>query len=125
MKIIWKERIAQLLLFIINMKNELLESLSREDSLDLIQKYVEEKINVDTFDKSDISNEMFRLFFDVIELGREVRITLKNNDYQKTESKIGEIFLVLISICNNLHINLFDALLEKECALNKPVTKWI
>ena len=100
-------------------KEELLNKLSREDSLDLIQAYVEEKINVDTFNKKDISSEMFRLFFNVIELGREVRISIKEESYKNSESKIADIFLVLISICNSLNINLFDALTEKEMVLNK------
>ncbi len=108
-------------------KKELLKSLSREDSLDLIQKYVEEQINVDTFNKKDISSEMFRLFFNVIELGKEIRISLKEEKYKNSESKIADIFLVLISICNSLHINLFDALKEKEFELNENLTKvkWI
>lgn len=105
-------------------KESLLLSISREDSLDLIQKYVEENVNVDTFDKKDISSEMFRLFFNVIELGKEVRASLKDQDYQNTELKIADIFLVLISICNNLNINLFDALQEKEKVLNGKVAKW-
>ena len=105
-------------------KNEFLFSLSREDGLDLIQKYVEENVNVDTFDKKNISSEMFRLFFNVIELGKEVRSSLKDQDFQNTELKIADIFLVLISICNSLNINLFDALTEKEKVLNGKVAKW-
>ena len=105
-------------------REQLLFSLSREDSLDLIQKYVEENVCVDTFDKKDISSEMFRLFFNVIELGKEVRLSLKDQDYQNTELKIADIFLVLISICNILNINLFDALQEKEKVLNGKVAKW-
>jgi len=96
------------------MKEKILKCLSREDSLDLIQKYVEEKISVDTFNKQDVSSEMFRLFFNVIELGKEIRITLKEENVKNTESKIADIFLVLISICNSLNINLFDAITEKE-----------
>ncbi len=99
-------------------------SITREDSLDLIQKYVEEHIELDTFDKKDISSEMFRLFFNVIELGKEIRSSLKDQDYQNTELKIADIFLVLISICNNLNINLFSALQEKENVLNGKVAKW-
>lgn len=105
-------------------KERILFSISREDSLDLIQKYVEENVNVDTFDKKDISSEMFRLFFNVIELGKEVRFSLKDQDYQNTKLKIADIFLVLISICNSLNINLFDALQEKEQVLNGKVAKW-
>lgn len=108
-----------------NTKEVLLQKLSREDSLDLIQSYVEEKINVDTFNKKDVSSEMFRLFFNVIELGREVRVSLKEENYKNSESKIADIFLVLISICNSLNINLFDALTEKEMVLNGTLAKWI
>lgn len=96
------------------MKEKLLNCLSREDSLDLIQRYVEEKIQVNTFNKEDVSSEMFRLFFNVVELGKEIRISLKENNTKNSEQKIADIFLVLVSICNSLNINLFDAILEKE-----------
>ena len=97
------------------MKEFNLEQLQREDSLDLIQKYVEEKLKTDSFEKNNISSEMFRLFYNVIELGREVRLSLKNNSNNKiTEAKIADIFLVLVSICNSLHINLFEALIKTD-----------
>ncbi len=105
-------------------KDQILFSLNREDSLDLIQKYVLENVVVDTFNKKDISSEMFRLFFNVIELGKEIRSSLKDQDYQNTELKLADIFLVLISICNSLNINLFDALEEREQVLNGKVAKW-
>jgi NTP pyrophosphatase (non-canonical NTP hydrolase) len=92
------------------MEEKLLESLSRKDSLDLIQEYVLEHVNK----KSDVSSEMFKLFFNVIELGKEVRISLQENETKNSKSKIVDIFLVLISICNSMNINLFDALIEKE-----------
>ena len=103
------------------MKEKLLNCLSREDSLDLIQKYVEEKIQVDTFNKEDVSSEMFRLFFNVVELGKEIRISLKEKDVKNSESKIADIFLVLVSICNSMNINLFDAILEKEKVLQARI----
>ena len=105
-------------------KDQILFSLNREDSLDLIQKYVLENVVVDTFNKKDISSEMFRLFFNVIELGKEIRSSLKDQDYQNTELKLADIVLVLISICNSLNINLFDALEEREQVLNGKVAKW-
>lgn len=108
-----------------NTKVALLEKLAREDSLDKIQNYVEEKINIDTFNKKDINSEMFRLFFNVIELGKEVRISLKEENFKNSASKIADIFLVLISICNSLNINLFDAITEKEMVLNGTLAKWI
>ena len=99
------------------MREKIIENLSREDSLDLIQAYVEEKIQVGTFNKQDVSSEMFRLFFSVIELGKEIRISLKDENTKNSESKIADIFLVLVSICNSMNINLFDALIEKEQTL--------
>ena len=96
------------------MEKELISNLIKEDSLDLIQNYVKVKIN-----RKDVSNEMFNLFFSVIELGKEVKITLKNPTYKNSEYKIVDIFITLIAICNSLNINLFDALNEKECLGHK------
>ena len=104
---------------------EILQSLKREDSLDLIQTYVEKNIKINSFNKKDVSSEMFRLFFSVIELGKEVRVSLKEERYKNSESKIADIFLVLVSICNSLNINLFDALVEKEMVLKGVEAKWI
>ena len=104
-------------------KEILLTQLKRSDSLDLIQKYVEEKMNI--LDKKEVSNEMFHLFFLVIELGKEIRISLKNETYENSENKLADIFLVLISICNRLQINLFDAITNKELVLNESHSKWI
>ncbi len=103
-------------------QEQILFTLSREDSLDCIQKYLEK--NSEALNKKDISNEMFSLFFLVIELGKEIRISLKEKTYLDTELKIADIFLILISICNHLNINLFDALTKKEQILNGKVAKW-
>lgn len=102
-------------------KELVLNTITREDSLDLIQKYVEEKVEISSFNKKDVSSEMFRLFFNVIELGKEVRVSLQEKEIKNSESKIADIFLVLISICNSLNINLFDALLEKEEFLKSAI----
>ena len=103
------------------LNQELIKKLSREDSLDLIQQYVERNINDDSYKKQDVSSEMFRLFFNVVELGKEVRISLKDANNKNSQAKIADIFLVLISICNTLNINLFDALIEKEKFLETKI----
>lgn len=103
------------------MKNVLIKNLQREDSLDLIQKYVLKNIQVTDFDKNDVASEMFRLFFNVIELGKEIRLSLAYQDNVTAKTKIADIFLVLVSICNSLNINLFDALLEKENELKVSI----
>ncbi len=105
-------------------KNSLIFSISREDNLDLIQKYVQEKDCLDATIKKDVSSEMFRLFFSIIELGRDVRLSLKDGDFQNTKLKIADIFLELISVCNYLNINLYDTLTYKEKVLNEKIAKW-
>ncbi len=106
------------------MQEQLIYSLSRGDNLDYIQKYVLEKEKGTKVIQKDISNEMFHLFFGIMELGKEVRNALKNDTYLDTELKIADIFLILIALCNNLNINLFDALIKKEQFLNGKMAKW-
>ena len=96
-------------------------TLSKEN-LEGIQKYVLEHSKEDV--QKNLSNEMFQLFFGVMELGKEVRLTLKNNQTLDTELKIADLFLSLVAISNNLNINLFDALTKKEQYLNGKVAKW-
>ena len=103
------------------MQEQVYYSLSKEN-LEGIQKYVEEHSKEKV--EKNLSNEMFQLFFGVIELGKEVRMTLKNNQTLDTELKIADLFLSLVAISNNLNINLFDALTKKEQYLNGKVAKW-
>ncbi len=105
------------------MNKELMLFFSREDNLDRIQKQILQTTNA-TIERKNISNEMFQLFFGIMELGREVRKSIKENDYQNTKLKIADLFLFLVSLCNDLHINLFDCLQEKEQVLNGKVAKW-
>lgn len=103
-------------------KEYLLKTLSREDSLDLIQAYVEKQLPSGAYKKNDISSEMFYLFFNVIELGKELRLSLQEKNMKNSEAKIADIFLVLVSICNSMQINLFDALVEKEEKLHRCIS---
>lgn len=103
------------------MQEQVYYSLSKE-SLEGIQKYVEEHSKEEV--EKNLSNEMFQLFFGVIELGKEVRLTLKNKQTLDTELKIADLFLSLVAISNNLNINLCDALTKKEQYLNGKVAKW-
>ncbi len=96
------------------MKEQLIKNITKENSLDLIQEYVEKNMSAES---KDVSGEMFQLFFKVIELGKEIRISLKSNNSENSESKIVDIFLALISICNSMQINLSNALLDKKVIL--------
>lgn len=103
------------------MPEQVYYSLSKE-SLEGIQKNIEEHSKEDV--QKNLSNEMFQLFFGVMELGKEVRLTLKNKQTLDIELKIADLFLSLVAISNNLNINLFDALTKKEQYLNGKVAKW-
>ena len=72
------------------MQEQVYYSLSKEN-LEGIQKYVLEHSKEDV--QKNLSNEMFQLFFGVMELGKEVRLTLKNNQTLDTELKIADLFL--------------------------------
>ncbi len=96
------------------MRDMIVNELNRQDSLDIIQNYVLEKVEIKNFQKNDIASEMFHLFANVLDLGREVRISKILKDNSLTEAKIADIFLVLVSICNSLDINLFDAFMKKS-----------
>lgn len=96
------------------MQEKIIRNLDLKDSLDLVQKYVLENVNADVVNKENVSREMFKLFFNVVELGKEVRVSLIENKNENSEAKIADIFLALVSICNGLNINLFDALIDNK-----------
>lgn len=100
------------------MQDNVLEYLKRDDSLDLIQKYVFEQLDIENFQKNNVSSEMFFLFSSVLDLGKKVREALKKENNEELENKIAEIFLVLVSLCNSLSINLFDALKGQDKILS-------
>ncbi len=60
---------------------------------------------------NEIGREMFKLFFGVVELGKEVRISIQNDDFQNSENKISDIFKTLIRLADNLN---FDVLASLE-----------
>lgn len=103
-------------------QKELLENLTRNDSMDTIQNYIKQVIDIRGFGKQPIEQELLLLLEEVGELAKSVRkektnmcidkVKIKN--YDTVESEIADVFIVLTSICNTLNINLYDAIIEKE-----------
>ncbi len=103
-------------------QKELLKNLSRNNSLDTIQNYIKQVIDIRGFGKQPIEQELLLLLEEVGELAKSVRkektnmcidkVKIKN--YDTVESEIADVFIVLTSICNTLNINLYDAIIEKE-----------
>ncbi len=85
-------------------KKELLEKMKTKGSLILIQKYVEE-IMKEKYKGNVLEDEFFSLFEKVIDLAKDVY----EEDKTSQEFDITSIFSVLLSLCNKLGINIFDA----------------
>lgn len=103
-------------------QEQLYDALSRETSLPDIQKYIKQVIDIRGFGNQSTEASLLLLLEEVGELAKAVRKntqgmsvdTKRINNYDTIESEVADVLIVLISICNNLGIDLFDALKEKE-----------
>jgi len=86
-------------------QKELLAKIKTKGSLVLIQNYVEE-IMKEKYRGNLLNEEIFSLFEKVIDLAKDVY----EEDKRSQEFDITSIFSVLLSLCNKLEINIFDAL---------------
>ena len=107
------------------MKNEqelLLEKLNDKNSIKEVQEYIKNVIHMRGFDSQDVEKTMLLLTEEIGELAKAIRkdatdmATDKNKlyTYDTIEGEVADVFIVLISICNKLDIDLFTALKEKE-----------
>ena len=103
-------------------KNELYESLNEKNSLNEIQSYIKEIIAIRGFSKQRVQDKMLLLLEETGELAKAIRKMLpeasidyeKIGNYTDIEEEIADVFIVLVSICNRLNINLYDAIKKKE-----------
>jgi len=96
-------------------KQELLEKIKTKSSLVLIEKYVEE-IMKEKYKGNLLDDEIFSLFEKVIDLAKDVY----EEDKSSQELDVTSIFSVLLSLCNKLEINIFEALsIQNEYSLSK------
>ena len=88
---------------------ELLKKIKTKGSLVLIQKYVED-IMKEKYHDNLLDEEIFSLFEKVIDLAKSMY------EEDKTSQKVDatSIFIVLLSLCNKLEINIFDAFTEEK-----------
>lgn len=78
-----------------------------------------------TLNRKNVSNLMFKMFSQTLELSRLLRLSLKDNDFQNTRLKTRDIFLTLISLCNNLDIDLLNTLITQKEISNENIAKWV
>ena len=105
-----------------NNQLELWKNLNEENTLQEVQQYIKEVINIRGFANQDIEKTMLLLLEEVGELAKTIRKTATNmgidnnkiNNYDTIESEVADVFIVLNSVCNKLNIDLYQSLKDKE-----------
>ena len=105
-----------------NSQLELWNSLNENNTLQEVQKYIKNVIEIRSFANQEIEKTMLLLLEEVGELAKSIRKNATNmsidknkiNHYDTIESEVADVFIVLNSVCNKLNIDLFKALKDKE-----------
>ena len=105
-----------------SIQQELLKKLTDKSSINEIQSYIKEVMQIRGFNKEKSSDKILLLVEEVGELAKAIRKNekklgidkTKEYNYSSIESEIADVFIVLLSICDVLNINLFRAFLDKE-----------
>ena len=106
----------------LNEQNKLYEFLNENNSLNEIQDYIRKIITIRGFSEQRVQDKMLLLLEETGELAKAIRKTLpdasidnkKKENNTDIEEEIADVFIVLVSICNRLNINLYDAMRKKE-----------
>ena len=103
-------------------QSELYELLNEKNTLNEIQNYIKEVIKIRGFSEQKVQDKMLLLLEETGELAKAIRkkIPEASVDYERIENytdieeEVADVFIVLVSICNRLNINLNDAIIKKE-----------
>ena len=103
-------------------QKELLENLTDESTLTQIQEYIDNVVRLRGFSNQPIQETMLLLLEETGELAKAIRKSAtrmsvdidKMHHYDTVESEVADVFFVLAAVCNQMGVNLFDALKEKE-----------
>ena len=105
-----------------NKQKELLNLLNKKKNIDEIQEYIKKVIEIRGFANQRVQDKMLLLLEETGELAKAIRKTLpeasidynKIENYTSIEEELADVFIVLVSICNKLNINLYKAFENKE-----------
>ena len=103
-------------------QSELYELLNEKNTLNEIQNYIKEVIKIRGFAEQKVQDKMLLLLEETGELAKAIRKTIPEasvdyeriENYTDIEEEVADVFIVLVSICNRLNINLYDAIIKKE-----------
>lgn len=110
---------------------ELWNQLKEQNTLQEIQQYLKKVIEIRGFSNQEIEKTMLLLLEETGELAKAIRKNATNmridetklSHYDTIENEIADVFIVLVSICNKLHIDLYKAIKEKEAENIKRIWK--
>ena len=103
-------------------QKELLNGLTQGTTVNEIQEYVKKVVALRGFSNQPIQETMLLLLEEMGELAKAIRKSEtkmsvdvnKMQNYDTVQSEAADVFFVLLAACNQLNINLLDALREKE-----------
>lgn len=103
-------------------QSELYELLNEKNTLNEIQNYIKEVIKIRGFSEQKVQDKTLLLLEETGELAKAIRKTIPEasvdyeriENYTDIEEEVADVFIVLVSICNRLNINLYDAIIKKE-----------
>ena len=103
-------------------QNELIKLLEKSDSLSNIQLYINKVLEIRKLNDQSPEKKMLLLTEEVGELAKAIRkeqtdmhIDLEGIDrYESISGEVADVLIVLLSLCNELGIDCYDALLSKE-----------
>ena len=106
----------------VNIQQGLLKKLSDKSSINEIQSYIKKIMEMRGFNKEKSSDKILLLVEEVGELAKAIRKNekklgidkTKEYNYSSIESEIADVFIVLLSICDILNIDLLKVFLDKE-----------
>ncbi|GFI10467.1 hypothetical protein IMSAGC007_02936 [Lachnospiraceae bacterium] len=105
-----------------NTQLKLLYSLSERKTLDDVQIYVSEVMKFRGFTSQSAQDKLMLLMEELGELAKAIRKAENYlpidkellNNYSSVNEEVADVFIVLLSLCDVLNINLWEAFLTKE-----------
>lgn len=101
---------------------ELWNNLNDKNTFREVQEYIKKVNGIRVFSNQRIEHTMLLLMEEVGELAKAIRkekttMLIDNNrisNYDTIESEAADIFIVLCTLCNNMNIDLFSSIKDKE-----------
>lgn len=101
---------------------ELWNNLKETDTLRQVQTYIKSVNKIRGFHKQEITKVMLLLLEEVGELAKAIRRNAtdiaidkkKINHYDTVEEEVADVFYMLLCVCNDLDIDLYSCIKEKE-----------